>query len=311
MCKTLTIKTDSVHKISVVVTGDTSKIPVVVLHGGPGSKSKPKHVKNFDFDKVYTIQIDQRGCGESTPQGSIENNTTEDLLNDIEQIREELNVEKWVVSGASWGSTLALLYAEKHPEKVLGLFIGSIFQARKRDTDWLLREGGATRFFPDVWEKVQEKMKEHNIPTSNLYEHVYEVLKGDDFEKQQIVTSVVASWEGNLMSLDTNFSFPKPEEITEDDVNSTRVFVHYDMNNYFIEENQILNNIDKIKDIPTVIIHGRFDVVCPPEQAYLIHNSLNNSIIEFTSHDGHQLGSNAQIVKKYLFEKLLEKLEDN
>ena len=307
--KTKMLKTNSDHEVHTIITGDDSKIPVVILHGGPGSKSKDYHRAIYDFDQVYTIQIDQRGCGESTPQGKIENNTTADLLSDLELVRKELNIDKWIVSGGSWGSTLALLYAEKHPNAVLGLFLSNIFLARKRDQRWLLREGGASRFFPDVWDKVQKKLDENNISRENTYEHMLEILNGDNFEDKQRVTSIVGGWEGNLMTLETNFEYSEPKDITEEDINGTKIFIHYDLNDYFIEDNQIQKNINNIRNIPTYIVHGRYDVVCPPEQAFLLHKNLNNSVLEFTNFDGHKLNNESKRLMSYMFREFLTKLD--
>ena len=308
MSRHLIIDTDSAHKLNVVVTGDESKIPVVIFHGGPGSKSKEKHIQLYDFEQVFTIQIDQRGNGESSPAGEIKNNTTQDLISDIELVRSELGVQKWIVAGGSWGSTLALLYAQAHPEKVLGLYIASVFLARGRDTDWLFGAYGATRFFPDVWAKRNSLVEEYGFAGKDDFASLFKILNEGAFEEQQKAASVIGSWEGNIMTLESIFEFPSFQDVTEKNINNARLFLHYHSNNYFIEENQILDNMGKIEGIPMAIAHGRFDMVCPPEQAFLVSERSRNCVLEYTNFDSHKLSQESKRFVSYLFKNLLTRI---
>lgn len=290
------------HTLYVRESGNPKGVPVVQLHGGPGSQSKDSHREIFDLNLFRVIQIDQRGCGLSTPLGEIQENTTQDLVEDIERVREYLEIDQWIVSGASWGSTLALLYAEAYPERVRGLFVRSIFLARNQDIDWL--HTGVAEFFPDLWEVRKQQMNELGVTSNDLSAKLFEMLQSDDIELQKKAVAIYASWEVNFLNLESRFMIPTVEEVDEAYIPGNLVYHHYDVNRFFVKENQILANVDKIRDIPTVIVHGRYDMICRPAQAYELYQELTNATLEITNFDGHSFGGETKRLMKYLVKTL-------
>lgn len=302
------LQVSDIHQLWFAESGNPEGIPVVSLHGGPGSRSKPHHLNLYDLDKVRVIQFDQRGSGRSTPQGEIKENTTTHLISDIEKLRAYLEVDQWIVSGGSWGSTLGLLYAEKHPEQILGLFLTSIYLARSKDSKWLLQEGGASKVFPDLWEKKSLILAQADLDPKLLSKDLLEILESSDPIKRQAAIESIIAWEANLLPLENDFKFPSGEEITEENINSSRILLHYDANNYFIEDNQILDQIDRIKHLPTYILHGRYDMICLLEQSYLVHQALENSVLEIGNYDGHMISKETKKLQVYMFLELLNKV---
>ena len=298
-----TVGVSNVHTVYVRETGNPTGVPVVQIHGGPGSQSKESHVGLFDLDVFRVIQIDQRGCGRSTPLGEIQENTTQDLIEDMERVREYLNIDQWIVSGASWGSTLALLYAEAYPERVRGLFVRSIFLARKQDIDWL--HTGVAEFFPDLWEIRKQQMQELGVTADQLSAKLFEMLQSEDIAVQKKAVAIYASWEVNFLNLENRFMIPTPDEVDEEYIPGNLVYHHYDVNGFFVKENQILANVDKIRDIPTVIVHGRYDMICRPSQAYELYQELTYATLEITNFDGHTFGGETKRLMRYLVKTLV------
>lgn len=295
------------HKIFYSQFGNPQGEAIVMFHGGPGSKSQPKNARFYDLSKYHVIMFDQRGCGKSLPAGEIKNNTLSHLIHDTERLREELKIQKWFVSGASWGATLALAYAEAHPENVKGLMLSSIFLARVRDIDWAFtKEGGVERLFPDLWEERQSFLNKYETTPKHS---ANDLLAKITSEKTEIVKDIVAgviSWEGNLMNAQEDLVIAKAEDMDDDDITAVKVFLHYESNQFFLSDNQLLNDLEKIQSIPTIIVHGRYDVLCPVEQAWDVKKGLNDVQIVILPTSNHKLTAEGELSRGLAFNQFLQ-----
>jgi proline iminopeptidase len=292
------------HTVSFFEYGNPKGQPILGFHGGPGSKSKPYHAERFDLSKYRVILFDQRGCGKSTPIGKLENNTTEDLLNDAERIREKLGIDAWFVSGSSWGSTLALLYAIKHPDKVRGILISAVFLADRDSIAWAMEdEKGVARLMPDVWAKRMKFFEKFNIGVKTQNEDILKAFDGADLEKQKEITAEIQDWEGNLFSTQSSVSYKNPADVTEDDIASARIFIFYEKNHEFIPDNYILENTEKISNIPTTIVHGRYDVLCPLHKAQELKEAMKDSELIIATSSGHKLTAEGETIQKMAFDR--------
>jgi proline iminopeptidase len=198
------------HKIWFGVFGNPEGIPVVMIHGGPGSQSKTKYLATFDLSKYKIIMIDQRGCGSSLPFGAVENNTIDDLVDDMEKVRQVLNIDKWIISAGSWGAAVALKYAITNADKVKGLFLVSIFLGRKKDVDWLSKTEGAARIFPDVRDKKNQLGKEFGFKHDISAAELLQLITTGDLETQQRVAAYLSYWEDNISFHETGFEYEDP-----------------------------------------------------------------------------------------------------
>ena len=272
------------HSIYVEQSGNPSGLPVVVVHGGPGGGSSPAMRRYFDPNVYRVILFDQRGCGHSRPHAEVENNTSWHLVADMEQIREVLKVKQWVIFGGSWGSTLALLYAQAHKERVLGLILRGIFLCRQQDFHWLFQEG-ASHIFPDYWEDFLKPIPpaERKDLISSYYRH----LTGPNELAKMAAAKAWSLWEGRCATLKPSHkvveSFSDPHKA----VSLARIEAHYFVNGGFIEENQIIDNADKLADIPGIIVHGRYDMVCTMENAHTLHRHWPGSQLQIVRDAGH------------------------
>ena len=295
------------HKIYYAEYGNPDGEVIVNLHGGPGSRSKPKHASRLNHEVNRIILFDQRGCGKSTPRGSLKENTTEKLISDMEHLREQLGVEKWFVAGSSWGSTLALAYAEAYKDRVKGLLLSAIFLADQVGLGWFGREPiGAALTFKDIWEKRQEDLAELGITGSDCAGAMYKMIAEGNLDQQKAITAVFANWESNLLSAFREVSFIRPEEVEEDDINDARLFLHYEANNFFLVSEHIMQNISKIKDIPTIIVHGRHDMICPFEQAWKLHKAMTNSKLVTVPQSNHAFTLDGEVARSQAFEAFLK-----
>ncbi len=281
---TFYLDTSSNHKIYVEQSGNPDGIPVVFLHGGPCSGTKPDH-RCFFNPKVYRIILfDQRGCGKSLPFGELVDNHTAALLEDLENIRIQLHIRQWLLFGGSWGATLALLYAQQHPKHVSALIIRGVFLARKTDLDWFI-ETGANKIYPEQWQRLM-----HCIPKShaaNLLHELYTALESDDELTQRRIAKEWNAWNAQV-ALGNAFQVnSESQHVHEHLVKQVRMEVNYAYHNYFIAENQILKNCDRLQHIPTIIIHGRNDLVCPLEAADSLHKALPHAQYIVLPHSGH------------------------
>jgi proline iminopeptidase len=283
---------DDIHTLYVEECGTEDGIPVVFLHGGPGSGCEPFHRQYFDPEKYRIILFDQRGCGRSTPHAELQNNTTQALIADIEVIREHFKIEKWMVFGGSWGSTLGLVYAETYPERVSGLVMRGIFLSRPKDIAWFYQDG-ASNIYPDYWQEFLAP-----IPTNQHHDllHAYhQLLTGDDEVARMRAAKAWSGWEGMTANLTPKHEVLNHFTDLHTAISVARIEAHYFVNNSFLEENQILANADKLADIPGIIIHGRYDMICPLEQAYALSNAWSNAEFDIIPACGHA-GSEEAII---------------
>jgi proline iminopeptidase len=278
----LFIKVGGGHELYLMDWGNkTNSHPIVFLHGGPGAGSKDKYKGNFDPKKQRVIFFDQRGAGKSLPKGSLEHNTTEDLVEDIEKIILELELDKVILTGGSWGSTLALAFAIKYPKRVEAIVIGGIYTARKSETEYL-DNGGFKAFFPDLWEKYTETVPEQYRTDPSKYH--YSKIYGDNADEAKRSAYAYSEFlEGPLMSLDDRFL---PENYDDFDPNSMQIELHYLHNGCFMPEGYIIKNAHKL-NMPVYLVQGRYDFVCPPITAYELHKELPNGSLSWTV-SGHK-----------------------
>jgi proline iminopeptidase len=278
------IKVDYLHEVYYEICGNPVGKPVVFLHGGPGSGCNPAQRRFFDPAHYQIILIDQRGCGRSTPQGETKNNTTDDLVNDIDLIRKALGIEKWLVFGGSWGSTLALAYAIRHTAHVAGLILRGIFLSRPSELEWFL--GQVKTFYPEPWFALCEPIPEHlkNGPLAYYKELIF-----NDDEKVSIPAAIRwNTFEGSIMTL-----LPRPSG-NESEINGlvelarARVQIHYIENNCFVGTRDLIAEAEKkLTKIPTVIVQGRYDMVCPPITAWELSQAMPHAEFHMIADAGH------------------------
>jgi len=278
------LEVDPPHEVYVEESGSPDGLPVVFVHGGPGAGCEEKHRSYFDPSLYRIVLFDQRGAGKSRPHAALENNTTLALVADMERIRAELGIEKWLVFGGSWGSTLALVYAELHPERVLGLILRGIFLCRPSEIHWFYQEG-ANRLFPDYWQDFIAPIPESE--RHDLLRAHYRRLTGDDEVARMRSAEAWSVWEGRTATLT-----PKKEVVDffsdpHVALSLSRIEAHYFVNNIFLKPNQILADAYKLKNIPGVIVHGRYDVVCPLENAWDLHRAWPEAKLEIVPDAGH------------------------
>lgn len=300
------------HIVNCSEYGNPDGPAILSFHGGPGSKSKPQHAQRFDLTKYRVILFDQRGCGKSTPLGELQGNTTDDLLRDVERIREKLGIEKWFVSGSSWGSTMSLLYAIRHPERVKGILISAIFLADRDSVRWAMQDpNGVARLVSDIWSKRMAFFKRFSINLETQNEDMLRALDQATPEERKVIAAEVLDWEGNLFSVQSPVSYKDPATVTEDDIASVRIFAHYEMNHEFIPENYILQNIKSIADIPIVIVHGRYDILCPLQKAQMLHEDMEDSELVIATSSGHKLTAEGETIQQMAFDRFLERHTSN
>lgn len=286
------LESNSGHSIYFEQAGNESGIPVIFLHGGPGSGCNENHRRYFNPDIYRIILFDQRGCNRSIPKGLIEHNTTQNILNDIEAIRKQLNIEKCLLFGGSWGATLALLYAEQHPQHVSGIILRGTFLARQVDFDWFAKSG-VNKIFPDYWEEFMSYFidEEKNYPITTLYDRIFSKDKNIQLE----AAKVWALWAGRVVTHSLVDEYILDIEDEDKIINEVKIEMHYAKNRYFIKENQILENISKVPDVPIMIIHGRKDLTCLPEASWSLHKVLPRSSLVIVKEAGHLAGEAAMI----------------
>ncbi len=278
------LKVSALHTLWIEECGNPHGIPVVFLHGGPGAGCEPFQRRFFDPKQYRIILFDQRGCGRSTPHAELQENTTQHLVADIETIRQYLKIEQWLVFGGSWGSTLAIAYAESHAECVSGLILRGIFLCRRRDIQWFYQDG-ASYIYPDLWQdyiKVIDKNERGDLVRA-FYKH----LTSDDENTRLQAARAWSVWEGSTSNLITKPSVLNHFADKHTALSLARIECHYFINDSFLIENQLLEDANKLQDIPGVIVHGRYDVVCPIEQAYALHQAWTNAEFIIAPCSGH------------------------
>ena len=278
------------HTLYLETSGNPDGIPVVFLHGGPGAGCEPFHREFFDQEKYRVILFDQRGAGKSKPHASLKNNTTQDLIMDLENIREFLQIDQWVVFGGSWGSTLGLLYAQAWPKRVMGLILRGIFLCRDEDIRWFYQQG-ASRLFPDFWKDFIAPVAEAD--RKDLVSAYYRLLTGQDELARMRAAEAWSRWEGRTATLKQNPAtinhFSNPHLA----LSLARIECHYFINQGFLRPNQILEDMHQIQSIPGTIIHGRYDCICPLDQAQSLHDAWPGSELQIIPEAGHTAGEPA------------------
>jgi proline iminopeptidase len=283
--RTHRLKVSALHEIYVEESGNPEGRPVIFVHGGPGGGSEAWHRQFFNPQKYRIVLFDQRGCGRSSPYAELRENTTWDLVADMEKIRAMLGIERWVVFGGSWGSTLGLAYAETHPQRVSGLVLRGIFLLRKAEIDWFYQEG-ASWIFPDAWEHYLKP-----IPASergDLVAAYYRRLTSDDPRVRSEAAKAWSIWEGATSKL-----FPSADMIARFGGDNfaeafARIECHYFTHRGFFErDDQLLANVGRVRNIPAVIIQGRYDVVCPMKSAWDLHRAWPEADFQVVADAGH------------------------
>ncbi len=281
------INVSDLHTVYFAECGNPNGQPVVFLHGGPGGGISANAARFFDPDKYRIVLIDQRGCGRSTPFSELQENTTWDLVSDIQKIKNHLKIDAWAVFGGSWGSTLALAYAQKHPASVNALFLRGIFMLREKELRWFYQEG-ASFIFPDAWENYKNA-----IPENEQHDFISAYHKRLTSPDQQVRSAAAKAW--SIWEASTSQLFQDPEAIAKAGEDAfadafARIECHYFINKGFMEqESQLLDNIDKIRDIPTVIVQGRYDVVCPMQSSWELHRAWPEAKYVIVADAGHAM----------------------
>ncbi len=254
---------DDLHTLYWEQSGNPDGVPAVFLHGGPGSGATPAHRRFFDSEHYRVVVFDQRGAGRSTPLGELKDNTTEHLVSDVEALRRHLGIERWLIFGGSWGSSLALAYAQAFPERCIALVLRGVFLCRQHEVDWFLN--GMRRIFPEAWRRFAEYLPEHE--QDDLLAGYYRRLTDPDPTVHMPAARMWSQYEGACSTLrpnpDTIAAFADPKVA----LGLARIEAHYFMNGLFLEEAQLLNDTHRLSGVPGVIVQGRYDVVCPIESA--------------------------------------------
>jgi proline iminopeptidase len=272
------------HRLYWEQCGNPDGKPAVFLHGGPGAGCSPDHRRLFDPSLYNVTLYDQRGCGRSTPHASLEANTTWDLVADIERLREMAGVDQWLVFGGSWGSTLALAYAETHPERVSELVLRGIFTFRQSELDWFY-QSGASNLFPDRWEAFLDPIPEDE--RGDLVAAYHMRLTGDDQAVQIEAAKAWSGWEGATITL-----LPDPRLMDEHMSDAfaiaiARIENHFMVHRGWVEEGQLIRDAEKIRHIPGVIVQGRYDVCTPPVTAWDLHRAWPEAELHIVADAGH------------------------
>lgn len=292
------LKVSSIHTLYWEECGNPEGRPVVFLHGGPGGGVSPDHRRFFDPKTYRIILFDQRGSGQSLPCAELRENTTWDLVNDIETLREKLNIEKWVVFGGSWGSTLALTYAITHPEKVKALVLRGIFLCRPSEIKWFYQEG-ASQIFPDVWDEYLKPIPENE--RHDLVTAYYKRLTHENPAIRLEAAKAWSKWEAATSRLIVDQASIDEFDDPEFALSFARIECHYFTNNAFFDTNNwILENIDKIRHIPGAIVQGRYDVVCPARSAWDLHKAWPEAkftIIPDSGHAAAEAGTRSALIE--------------
>ena len=280
------LRVSDLHTIFFEEVGNPKGRPALFLHGGPGVGILPGYRRFFDPDVYRLVLPDQRGAGRSKPNAEIRNNTTWDLIQDLEKLREHLGIEDWIVMGGSWGSLLALCYAIKHPQSVAGLIIRGVFLGRPDEVDWLFKGGGAAQIFPDEWERFRAPIKDQ--PVSEGIAAYLSLLTDEDETVSLAAAASWSRWESSTMTL-----LPNPKAISEmisdrSVLSKARIECHYTHNGYFLQStNFVLEEADKIAHIPCQIVQGRYDVICPMISAWKLHQALPQSQLQIVPDGSH------------------------
>jgi len=282
--RTFRLPVSDVHELHVEEAGTPDGLPVVFFHGGPGAGVSPIHRRFFDPTKWRVVLFDQRGSGRSTPLGELRDNTTWDLVEDTERIRRELGIESWFLFGGSWGSTLALAYAETYPERVRGMVLRGIFLSRRTELDWTFVDG-ARRIFPDGWDEFVAPLTPRE--RGDVLAAYHRKLTSSDAETRASAALAWNLWEERASKLVCEPKRPEDADVLHE-IAIARIEAHYFVNgSFFIPGNQLLRDASRIAHIPGVIVQGRYDIVCPATSAWELHKAWPLSRLEIVADAGH------------------------
>ena len=278
------LRVSELHDLYVEESGNPQGKPIVFIHGGPGGGTEPWQRTFFNPEKYRIVLFDQRGCGKSTPHAELKDNTTWDLVADMEKIRELLGIDKWIVFGGSWGSTLALAYAETHPERCKAIVLRGIFLIRPEEIRWFYQDG-CSWIYPDAWEHYVNAIPQDE--RGDFVKAYYKRLTSEDPAVRKAAAKAWSIWEGStsklLPSADMVARFGGDEFADA----FARIECHYFTNNGFFRPNQLLEDVKKIRHIPGVIIQGRYDVVCPMKSAWDLHRAWPEAELHVVDDAGH------------------------
>jgi len=288
------------HEIYYEQSGNPRGKPVVFLHGGPGGGTGPKMRQFFNPKRYRIVLFDQRGCGRSKPMASLVDNTTWHLVSDIEAIREKLGIERWQVFGGSWGSTLALAYAQKHPERCTELVLRGIFLLRRSELGWFYQDPlGAAQIWPDLWEEYLKPLTP--AERADCMQSYYRRLTSDDRDTLIEAARAWSVWEGALSYIKLNKGYVKQLNDPKFAMQFARIECHYFINGGFLERpNQLLEDVHRIRHIPATIVQGRFDIVCPMRSAWDLHKAWPEAelrIVPDAGHSAFEAGTARELVK--------------
>lgn len=272
------VDVENEHKLYYEQWGNENAEPIFFLHGGPGGEFKYKHTLTFDPDKHHVIFFDQRGSGESKPYASTKNNTTQDLISDIEILREKFKFEKIKLWGRSWGSALALAYAVEHPNRVSRMAIGGIYLGTRVENDFI-SEGYVRFAYPEAWERfISFVPVEHRKSGTSITQYYSDKMHSKDEEEAKTYADEWTLWEATTVVPNYNRIAVESDVYNSDNLAIARLETHYFLNDCFMEKDHILNNIDKIKDIPCYVVQGRYDNCTPPETAYKLSEAYGDKL---------------------------------
>jgi prolyl aminopeptidase (EC:3.4.11.5). Serine peptidase. MEROPS family S33 len=275
---------DHPHELYLEESGNPDGIPVIVVHGGPGGGCEDYHRRFFDAERFRIILLDQRGAGRSTPLAELEGNSTGKLVEDLEAVRHFLGIDRWLLFGGSWGSTLSLVYAETHPDRVLGLVLRGIFLCRPQDIHWFYQDG-ASRIFPDYWQDYLAQIPE--VERDDMVSAYYRRLTSANELEQIQAAKAWSIWEGRCATLHPNPKVVEHFGHPHVAIALARIECHYFMNHAFLEPDQIVRDASRLKDIPGVIVHGRYDMVCPLDNALALSKAWPEAELQIIRDAGH------------------------
>jgi proline iminopeptidase, Neisseria-type subfamily len=293
------LQVSPLHNLYIEEVGNPNGLPVIYLHGGPGVGTLPHYRRFFDPALFHVILFSQRGCLPSSPAGELAENDTQHLVEDIEAIRKLFGIERWIVFGGSWGSTLALAYAIRHTEHVSGLVLRGIFLGRQRELDWMYREGGAGRIFPETWQKFNEFIPA--VERGDLVLAYQKRLLDPDPQVHFAAAHAWNDWEGSIISLLPGESEPMPDFVS---LAMAKIENHYMVQHLFFErDNYLLEEAHKLREIPCHIVQGRYDMICPAESALALAHELpqaNLHIVPDAGHSGSEPGNTSELIAAML-----------
>jgi proline iminopeptidase len=279
------LRVSDVHELYYEESGNPEGKPVVFVHGGPGGGTEPRQRRFFDPEAYRIVLFDQRGCGKSTPYADLRENTTWDLVRDMERLREHLGIARWQVFGGSWGSTLALAYGEAHPERVTELVLRGIFLLRKQEIDWFYQRG-ADAIFPDAWEAYRDAIPAEE--RGDMLGAYHRRLTHEDPAVRLAAARAWSVWEGRTSCLYENPALIAKSGADEFATAFARIECHYFVNGgFFDRDTKLLDEVGRIRHIPTVIVQGRYDVVCPMESAWALHRAFPEADLRVAPDAGH------------------------